>query len=161
MCIKTEILFDNKGKEFDSGKITRKEVWLRPLSKEEALTRFDEGKQVYFIYQNERTYKTNCRKVCKDREYLIDHYDFYNEVCGMSCKVDTLYAFSPDFSHTVIEFKVPRTWLYRVLLKITRRNNITDIEINKFLKNQDKEKNRIIYKIARTSKVILEENTIQ
>ena len=161
MYIKTEILFDNKGSEFNSGKITRKEVWMHPISKEEALKRFDEGKQVYFIYQNEQSYKTNCRKVCRDREYLIDHYDVYHETCGIACKVDTLYSFSPDFDHNHhVEFKVPRTWLYSVLLKITKRNSMTDVELNKFLKNQNKASNLILYKIARTSKAILEEAVV-
>ena len=86
--IKTSVLLDDSGKEFDLGRATKREMLLTPLSKEEALRLFDEGKRVYFIYLNNRIYKENCRKVCTDRDYLIDHYDVYHEVCGIACKTE-------------------------------------------------------------------------
>lgn len=88
--IKTEILLGDNGKEFDTGRIRRKSMYLEILSKEEALRRFDAGETVFFIYQNERIYHTDCRKVCKDRDYLIDHYDSYGEVCGSKMPLNRL-----------------------------------------------------------------------
>ena len=88
--IKTDILLGDNGKEYDLGRVTRKEMYLKTLSKEEALRLFDAGKRVYFIYLNNRIYKCNCRKICKSREYLIEHYDVYREFCGVpiSMKVE-------------------------------------------------------------------------
>ena len=83
--IKTEMLLDDSGREFDLGHFRRIPAYLAVLSKEDALRLFDEGKKIYFIYRNNRIYKCNCRKVCKDRDYLIDHYDFYHEICGVAC----------------------------------------------------------------------------
>ena len=48
--IKTDILLGDNGKEYDLGRVTRKEMYLKTLSKEEALRLFDAGKRVYFIY---------------------------------------------------------------------------------------------------------------
>jgi hypothetical protein len=84
--IYTGVLLDDSGKEFDLGRAVRRGMNLLILSKEDALRLFDEGKRVYFIYPNSRIYSTACRKVCKDRDYLIDHYDAYHDVCGIACK---------------------------------------------------------------------------
>ena len=83
--VKTEMLLDDSGREFDLGRTKRSEAYLGILSKEDALRLFDEGKRVYFLYRNNRIYKCNCRKVCKNRDYLIDHYDVYHDVCGVVC----------------------------------------------------------------------------
>lgn len=82
MKINTKILLGDDGKEFDTGRVTRKSVTLETLTLEEALKRFDEGKRVYFIYRNHKRFHCNCRKICTDRDYLIDHYRCYQEVCG-------------------------------------------------------------------------------
>ena len=82
MKVDTEILLGNDGKEFDSGKNIRRPATLETLTLEEALKRFDNGKRVYFIYQNHERLHCNCRKICSDRDYLIDHYRHYHEVCG-------------------------------------------------------------------------------
>ena len=50
MKINTKILLGDDGKEFDSGRITKRSMTLEVLTLEEALERFDEGKRVYFIY---------------------------------------------------------------------------------------------------------------
>lgn len=83
--VRTEVLLSDNGREFDLGGSRRSEVYLGVLSKEDALRLFDEGKTVYFIYPNNRIYHCTCRKVCKDRDYLIDHYDVYHDVCGVAC----------------------------------------------------------------------------
>lgn len=83
--IKTDVLLTDDGREFNSGSSESNKMYLIPLSKEKALQLFDEGRRVYFIYPNDRTYRCNCRKVCKDRDYLIDHYDAYHNVCGVAC----------------------------------------------------------------------------
>ena len=88
--IKTEILLDDSGKEFDTGKVKRSPMYLQALTKEEALEKFDNGEKVFFIYENERIYHTDCRKVCKDRDYLIDHYDCYHETCGVKMPLNRL-----------------------------------------------------------------------
>ena len=82
--IKTEVLLGDNGREYDLGRATKTDLILRPLTREEALRLFDAGKRIYFIYHNNRIYKRNCRKVCKDRDYLIDHYDCYHEYCGVA-----------------------------------------------------------------------------
>lgn len=82
MKINTEILLKNGGKEFDSGRIIKRSRILETLTLEEALERFDNGERVYFIYQNHERFNCNCRKICFDRDYLIDHYRYYHEVCG-------------------------------------------------------------------------------
>jgi hypothetical protein len=82
---KTLICFDDGGKEFDLGRAQRREMDLIPLTKEAALSFFDAGKRVYFVYPNNRTYQCNCRKVCRDRKYLEDHYDVYGDFCGIKC----------------------------------------------------------------------------
>lgn len=61
--IKTGVLLDDSGKEFDSGRAYYREAYLKVLTKEEAIDAFQSGKRVYFIYENDRIYRTNCRKV--------------------------------------------------------------------------------------------------
>lgn len=82
MKINTKILLGDNGKEFDTGKVTRRPMELETLTLEEALERFDAGKRVYFIYKNNQRFHCHCRKICSDRDYLIDHYRCYHEVCG-------------------------------------------------------------------------------
>jgi hypothetical protein len=84
--IKTDILLDDSGREYDLGRAHRRTVYLRVLTKDEAIDAFKCGKRVYFIYKNNRIYRTNCRKVCTDLDYLKDHYDWYHEVCGVLVK---------------------------------------------------------------------------
>ena len=84
--ITTKILLSDNGKEFDSGSAVRRDLELRVLSKEEALRLFDEGKRVYFIYPKTIIYREACRKICKDRIYLIEHYDFHKDVCGIAIR---------------------------------------------------------------------------
>lgn len=83
--VKTDVLLSDNGREFDLGSSRKSEVYLGVLSKEDALRLFDEGKTVYFIYHNNRIYHCNCRKVCKNRDYLIDHYEVYHDACGVVC----------------------------------------------------------------------------
>lgn len=85
--IKTDILLDDSGREYDLGRAHRRTVYLRVLTKDEAIDAFKRGKRVYFIYKNNRIYRTNCRKICKDLDYLKDHYDCYHETCGILTKV--------------------------------------------------------------------------
>jgi hypothetical protein len=79
----TDVLLSDNGREYDLGRAVKKTVFLRVLTKEEAITAFNKGRRVYFIYKHNRIYHTNCRKVCKDLDYLKDHYDYYNEFCGV------------------------------------------------------------------------------
>lgn len=91
--IKTGTLLDDSGKEFNLGKHINRTLFMIPLAKEEAIRLFDEGKRVYFIYQDWHTveiYDGPCRKVCRDRDYLIHHYDLYNEVCGIPMPLNVL-----------------------------------------------------------------------
>ena len=81
--IRTDILLYDNGREYDLGRADKKTVFLKTLSKNEAVNAFQNGKRVYFIYKNNRIYHTNCRKVCKYLDYLKDHYDWYHEVCGV------------------------------------------------------------------------------
>lgn len=85
--IKTDVLLDNSGREYDLGKRYKRTVYLKVLTKDEAVNAFQQGKRVYFIYENNRIYHTNCRKVCNDLDYLKDHYDWYHEVCGVLTRV--------------------------------------------------------------------------
>lgn len=85
--IKTDVLLDNGGREYDLGRGYYRPVYLKVLTKEEAVDAFNNGKRVYFIYKNNRIYHTDCRKVCTDLDYLKDHYDCYHEVCGVLTKV--------------------------------------------------------------------------
>lgn len=84
--IGTDVLLYDDGREYDLGRAVRKTVFLKVLTKDEAINAFQNGKRVYFIYENNRIYDTNCRKVCKCLGYLKDHYDFYHEVCGVAIK---------------------------------------------------------------------------
>ena len=79
----TNVLLSDNGREYDLGRAVYRTVFLRVLSKEEAIEAFNNGRRVYFIYKNNRIYYTNCRKVCKDLNYLKDHYDCYHEFCGV------------------------------------------------------------------------------
>ena len=81
--IRTDVLLYDNGREYDLGKQIKKTVFLKVLAKDEAINAFQNGKRVYFIYKNNRIYHTSCRKVCKDLDYLKDHYDFYHEFCGV------------------------------------------------------------------------------
>jgi len=85
--IRTDVLLDDSGREYDLGRAYKRPVYLRILTKEEAIDAFQSGKRVYFVYENNRIYKTNCRKVCRDLDYLKDHYDWYHEVCGVLAKI--------------------------------------------------------------------------
>lgn len=85
--IKSDVLIDNSGREYDLGRGYYRTVYLKVLTKEEAIDAFQHGKRVYFIYKNNRIYHTECRKVCTDLDYLKDHYDWYHEVCGVLAKV--------------------------------------------------------------------------
>lgn len=81
--VRTDVLLYDNGKEYDLGRADKKTVFLKVLTKDEAVNAFQNGKRVYFIYENNRIYHTNCRKVCRDLDYLKDHYDFYHEICGV------------------------------------------------------------------------------
>ena len=81
--IRTDVLIDNSGREYDLGRCCRRTAYLKVLTKDEAINAFKNGKRVYFIYKNNRIYHTNIRKVCNDLDYLKDHYDWYGEVCGV------------------------------------------------------------------------------
>jgi hypothetical protein len=84
--IRTDVLLDDNGREYDLGRAYKRTVYLKALTKDEAIDAFQSGKRVYFIYKNNRIYHTNCRKVCADLDYLKDHYDWYHEVCGVLTK---------------------------------------------------------------------------
>lgn len=84
--VRTDVLLYDDGREYDLGRAVRKTVFLKVLTKEEAITAFENKQRVYFIYENNRIYDTNCRKVCKYLGYLKDHYDFYHDVCGILTK---------------------------------------------------------------------------
>ena len=88
--IKTTLLLGDNGKEFDTGSLRRSTAFLSTISKEEALKLFKARKRVYFIYENERIYHENCRKVAKNRSYIESHYDFYKETCGILASVNVL-----------------------------------------------------------------------
>lgn len=81
--IKTDVLLDDSGREYDLGRAYYRAVNLKVLAKDEAIDAFKRGKRVYFIYKNNRIYRTHCRKVCTDLDYLKDHYDCYHEACGV------------------------------------------------------------------------------
>lgn len=85
--IRTDVLLYDNGREYDLGRSDKKTAFLKVLSKDEAINAFQKGKRVYFIYKNNRIYRTNCRKVCKDLDYLKDHYDCYREFCGVLTRV--------------------------------------------------------------------------
>ncbi len=85
--IKSDVLIDNSGREYDLSRGYKRTVFLKVLTKDEAISLFQNGKRVYFIYKNNRIYHTNVRKICKDLDYLKDHYDWYQEVCGVLIKV--------------------------------------------------------------------------
>lgn len=84
--VRTDVLLYDDGREYDLGRVVRKTVFLKTLTKDEAINAFESGKRVYFIYENNRIYNTNCRKVCHSLNYLKDHYDFYHESCGVVAK---------------------------------------------------------------------------
>lgn len=86
--IKTDVLLDNGGKEYNLGRAYNKTACLKVLTKAEAINAFNNGKRVYFIYQNDPIYHTHCRKVCKDLDYLKDHYECYKETCGTLIKAN-------------------------------------------------------------------------
>ena len=81
--IKSDVLIDNSGREYDLGRGYKRTVYLKVLTKDEAVDAFNCGKRVYFIYKNNRIWHTDVRKVCTDLDYLKDHYDWYHEVCGV------------------------------------------------------------------------------
>lgn len=160
--IKTEILFSDDGKEFDLGSIRKRVGYLQTLSKEEALNLFDAGKRVYFIYENERIYKKNCRKVCKDRDYLIDHYDCYHEMCGVLVDCVELCTFPVVDEDYCLSFVVPKKWCSDYLRKIEyipcRKK--TD-NLKEFLDTYAWDETYFIYEAAREEGVILEENNVK
>ena len=86
--IKTDVLLDNGGKEYNLGRAYNKIAHLKVLTKEEAINAFNNGRRVYFIYQNDPIYRTHCRKVCKDLDYLKEHYECYKETCGTLVKAN-------------------------------------------------------------------------
>ena len=77
--IKSDVRIDNSGREYDLGRAYYTTVFLKVLTRDEAVSAFQSGKRVYFIYQNNRIYHTHCRKVCKDLEYLKEHYPDWDE----------------------------------------------------------------------------------
>ena len=89
--IRTDVLLDNSGREYDLGRAYYRTVNLKVLSKDEAIDAFLHGKRVYFIYKNNRIYHKDCRKVCTDLDYLKDHYDWYGEVCGVLTRISGGY----------------------------------------------------------------------
>ena len=132
--IKTEILLDDSGKEFNTGRHRYSNMYMRVLSKEEALERFDEGERVYFIYQAPytlRIYEKVCRKVCKDRDYLKDHYDIYNEVCGVSMPLNVLL----DEEYNVLNLLATRSkmdcWFW--LIERKGKDMVRNLEENKIM----------------------------
>lgn len=159
--IKTEILLDNGGKEFDFGRATKRPAWLKTLTKEEALDLFEKGKAIYFIYENERIYKTNCRKVCKNKDYLSDHYFFYKEVCGVLTKTIGLCTFPKDDADYCLSFVVPHTWLTKVIKEEDERSGRKPVSLKEFLDNYHWDETYFIYEAAKTAGVLLEEKIVK
>lgn len=138
--IKTKVLLDDSGREFNTGKHRRKPVYMEPLSKEKALELFDKGEKVYFIYQDRHTrwiYGSDCRKLCKDRDYLIDHYDVYHDVCGVPMPRNRL----TDEEYNLLNVLATRTgqdcWFWLVERGGTNgkplRDIVKNLEENKFM----------------------------
>ena len=160
MYIKTDILLDDSGKEFDLGRARRKSVWLKVLSKETALKLFDEKKRVYFIYKNNRIYNTDCRKVCTNRSYLEAHYDWYHESCGILAKTVELCTFPENDNDYCHSFTVPKDWLLNVLDSLDRANNREGVNLKRFLDNYIWDETYFIYENAKQNGVLLEEETV-
>ncbi len=160
--IKTELLLSDNGKEFDFGSSRKNTVFLKVLSKEDALNLFDAGKRVYFIYENERIYKKNCRKVCKDRDYLIDHYDCYHEMCGVLVDCVELCTFPVIDEDYCLSFVVPKKWCSDFLSKNNYNNcrKKTD-NLKEFLETYTWDETYFIYQTAREEGMILEENRVK
>ena len=129
--VKTEVLLDDSGKEFNLGKHRHSTMYMKVLSKEEALNVFDEGKRIYFIYENNRTYRKNCRKVCKDRDYLKDHYDVYHEVCGVPMPLNVLL----DEEYNILNLLATRSkmdnWFW--LVEKSGKDMVKDLDENKII----------------------------
>lgn len=160
--IKTEILLSDNGKEYDTGSSKRNPTFLRVLSEEEALELFDKGKRVYFIYENNRFYKTNCRKVCKNRGYLIDHYFAYHERCGALVNTIELCTFPVADEEYCLFFSVPRDWLSNYLRKIEYNScRKKSDNLKEFLENYTWDETYFIYETGREEGMILEENRVK
>ena len=160
MYIKTDILLDDSGKEFDLGRARRYPVWIKTLSKEEALDLFDKGKVVYFVYENNRIYRVNCRKVCTNRYYLTTHYSLHHESCGILAKTVELCTFPKDDNDYCHSFTVPRDWLIDILEKMDSLNERKGVNLKNFLENYVWDETYFIYENARKNGVLLEEEVV-
>lgn len=133
--IKTEVLLDDSGREFNTGRHKYHTMYMKPLSKEEALERFDRGERVYFIYTDNHTMwiydKKICRKVCKDRDYLKDHYDFYNEVCAIPMPLNVLLDEEYNVLHRLAQRSGMECWFWPV--SRGGKDVVQDLEENKFV----------------------------
>ena len=130
--IKTEVLLDDSGREFNTGRHRYSTMYMIPLSKKEALRRFDNGKTVYYIYNDpltRRIYNRVCRKVCKDRDYLSDHYEYYHETCGVPMPLNRL----TDDEYNVLQLLSSKShmdnWFW--LIEKDGKNMIKDLEEEK------------------------------
>ena len=155
MYIKTDILLDDSGKEFDLGRARKYPVWIKTLSKEEALDLFDKGKVVYFVYENNRIYRVNCRKVCTNRYYLTTHYSLYHEPCGVLAKTVELCTFPKDDNDYCHSFTVPQEWLV-VFLSTEKKK----IRLKDFLENYTWDETYFMYESAKRCGVLLEEEVV-
>ena len=159
--IKTDVLLYDDGREFDLGRSRKGEVFLRVLTKDEALRLYWERKRVYFIYENNRIYKANCRKVCKDRQYLIDHYDVYHEVCGVVEQTVELCTFPKDDADYCLSFLIPKSWLLDILERMDSLNNREGVNLKNFLDNYCWDETWFIYEAAKADNILLKEETVK
>ena len=79
---RTTYRLDSKSKHLNLRKRRKSEMCILPLDKERALFFYDIGFKVYFVYPHNEKFK-ECRKVCRDREALMKHYDVHHECCGI------------------------------------------------------------------------------
>lgn len=81
--IKINLELDNNGDTYNSGTVISKSTqYVETITEQTAKTMLLAGKDVYFVYQHDKDIKTPWVKLCKDIDYLVDHYH-YGDTCGI------------------------------------------------------------------------------
>lgn len=81
--VKVKLELADDGREYNSGSvISRKSQFVEIIDEASAKALLLAGKDVYFVYSPNEDIKETWIKLCKDIDYLADHYS-YGETCGI------------------------------------------------------------------------------
>lgn len=101
--VKINSIISNRRAESDKPLISHKELEIVLLEQSEAEEFLKNGKTVFMVYSNAANYPEGICKICYSVFRLRDHYELYNEMCGVT--VETYRRYFEKIKKDAVEEK--------------------------------------------------------